>query len=605
VIASLKKLWWLLSARDRRNAFLLSGLLLINGLIEMVGVGIVPVYISIVAYPEKLIEHELVQTMFAAPGEVLTQTTLLYWGSVLMLVFFTVKLLYTLFLTYYQALFIHNRVLQIGDRLFTAYMRAPYVFHLDRNSAQLLRNLNTECALLGSNVLSPLVLLATHIFAALAITGLLIAASPGFAVASLVLFILFAALVSGQLHRKFKELGLKAQTARGELVRSVSEGLGGVKEIRVLRREGAFTRRYRRALTDNLSVQRFMQVIGHGIPMVMEWISVAGLLVVVLILFSMGMTSETVVSVVVLFAVSLLRLKGAIGTIIGRYAGLRQNLVSVDVVYDDLLALEKERAARHATRTKLAGAGGPARAIGYNRGIALEAVSFRYPNGHQDALHSVSLGIDKGEAIGFVGSTGAGKSTVIDVVLGVLTPTRGRVLVDGIDIRADIDAWQRHIGYIPQSIYLVDGTIRQNIALGLPAAEIDDIAVERSLRAAHLDDFVQTLPNGIETVIGERGVRLSGGQRQRIAIARALYDNPDVLIMDEATSALDNVTERAVIRAVEELKGERTILMIAHRLSTVENCDRIVLLEQGVIEAIGTYDELIKASPEFRRMARV
>ncbi|HSH40646.1 MAG TPA: ABC transporter transmembrane domain-containing protein, partial [Arenicellales bacterium] len=293
---SLKKLWHLLSGREKRNAFLLSGLLLINGLFEMVGVGIVPVYVSIVAYPEKLIEHELVQAVFASPGEVLTQSTLLYWGSALVVVFFTVKLLYTVFLTYYQARFIHNRVLRIGDRLFTAYMRAPYTFHLGRNSAELLRNVNAECTQLGGSVLAPIVQLGTHLFVVLAITGLLIAASPGFAVASLVLFILFAALVSGLLHRKFKELGLKAQTARGDLVRSVNEGLGGVKEIRILQREGAFTRRYRQALGDNLAVQRFMQVIGHAIPMVMEWISVLGLLAVVLILFTMGMTSETVVS---------------------------------------------------------------------------------------------------------------------------------------------------------------------------------------------------------------------------------------------------------------------------------------------------------------------
>lgn len=452
-------------------------------------------------------------------------------------------------------------------------------------------------------MLAPIVQLGTHVFTVLAITGLLIAASPGFAVASLVLFILFAASVSGLLHRKFKELGLRAQTARGDLVRSVNEGLGGVKEIRILQREGSFTQRYRQALGDNLAVQRFMQVIGHAIPTVMEWISVLGLLAVVLILFSLGMASEAVVSMVILFAVSLLRLKGAIGTIIGRYAGLRHSLVSVDVVYDDLTALERESVAQREIQKRLSETNEALAVIDFEIRIVLEGVCFRYPNAHQEALWNISLTIEKGEAVGIVGSTGSGKSTLIDIVLGVLTPTRGRVLVDDTDICANLGAWQRDIGYIPQSIYLVDGTIKQNIALGLATDSIDEGLFGRSLRAAHLEDFVKALPNGSDTIVGERGVRLSGGQRQRIAIARALYHDPEVLVMDEATSALDNVTERAVINAVDQLKGERTIIMIAHRLSSVRYCDRIVVLENGSIEAIGVYEELVQVHAGFRRMA--
>ena len=605
MLPTLRKLWWLLSPRDKRNAFVLSFLLLVNGVLEMVGVGIVPVYVGVVAYPDKLIDHRLVQMVFARPGEVLTQTTLLYWGSALFLGFFTAKLLYTVFLSYYQARFVHNRVLKLGDRLFTAYMRAPYTFHLGRNSAQLLRNVNSECAQLGNSVLSPLVQLTTHVFVLVAIAGLLIVASPGFAVVSLVLCVAVAAGVAGSLHGKFKELGMRAQAARGDVVRSVNEGLGGVKEIKVLQRETGFIERFRAALSTTLYVQRIMGVIGRAIPMVMEWISVAGLLVVVLLLFAVGKTSEMVVSTVVLFAVSLLRLKGAIGSIVSRYASLQQNLVSVDVVYDDLHALETERSEQGYVRARLRDENGADSTIDFKKHIILEHVSFCYPNAYQDALNDISLSIEKGEAVGFVGSTGAGKSTLIDVVLGVLMPTSGRVLVDGVNILADVSAWQRDIGYIPQSIYLVDGTIRQNIGLGLPLDAIEDVRIERSLHAAHLEDFVNSLPYGADTVVGERGVRLSGGQRQRIAIARALYHDPDVLIMDEATAALDNVTERAVINAVEQLKGERTILMIAHRLSTVRNCDRVVLLEHGEIEGVGSYDQLITENEGFRKMAGV
>lgn len=603
---SLKKLWWLLSAREKRNACFLVLLLLVNGLVEMVGVGIVPVYVGIVAFPERLVEHEIVQAVFSRPGEMLTQTTLLYWGSALLVLFFTLKFAYTVMLSYWQARFVQNRVLRIGDQLFTAYMRAPYTFHLGRNSSQLLRNVNAECSRLGMNVLTPLIDVLTQLFILIAVVGLLVAASPGLAVLALMIFTIVAGIVAGALHKKFRELGLEAQTARGNMVKNVREGLGGVKEIKVLQREKLFSNRFRDTLSTTLRIQRFIQIVGKSIPSLMEWISIIGLLTVVLVLFALNKSTEAIIAIVVLFAVSLSRLKGTISTLVSRYTALQHNLVSLDVVYDDLVELSGTADLRKKPRVAVVRSSGSETAGGLSRfrkDLELRNVDYRYPGAEDDALQGVSLRIRKGEAVGFVGTTGAGKSTLIDVVLGVLSPTGGRILVDGRDIHEDIAAWQRNTGYIPQSIYLVDGSIKENVALGLPPSEIDQDAVEQALKAAHLDRFVKELPSGLDTVVGERGVRLSGGQRQRIAIARALYHNPEVLIMDEATSALDNVTERGVIKAVEDLKGERTILMIAHRLTTVLNCDRIVMLDQGRVVGIGTYDQLIKDNEEFRRMA--
>lgn len=605
MITSLRKLWHLLSRREKRNAFFLVLLMLINGLMEMVGVGIVPVYVGIVAFPERLIEHELVQSLFTAPGQIITQITLLYWGSALLVLFFTFKLTYVVLLHYWQARFVQNRVLRIGDRLFTAYMQAPYTFHLARNSAELLRNVNAECTRLGMNVLMPLIEVLTQMFVLTGVVCLLVLASPGLAVMTLMVFTVLAGLVAGTLHRKFRQMGREAQAARGGMLKTVGEGLGGVKEIKLLQREGLFTRRFHRSLGTTLRIQRFVQIVAKSIPFLMEWISVLGLLSVVLVLFAMDQSTEAIVGIVVLFAVSLSRLKGTISQMVSRYAALQHHLVSLDAVYDDLQELEGE--AHGPTGPRLAAVPSPAgdetAFQGFRRSLELVQVSYRYAGADEDALRDVTLTIRKGEAVGFVGPTGAGKSTLIDLVLGVLTPTSGRILVDGTDVREDPAAWQRNIGYIPQSIYLVDGSIRENVALGLPPNRIDDGAVARALKAAHLTELIAELPEGLDTVVGERGVRLSGGQRQRIAIARALYHDPAVVIMDEATSALDNVTERSVIRAVDALKGKRTILTIAHRLSTVLNCDRIVMLEHGRIAGIGSYDQLIRDNERFRRMA--
>jgi ATP-binding cassette subfamily C protein len=234
--------------------------------------------------------------------------------------------------------------------------------------------------------------------------------------------------------------------------------------------------------------------------------------------------------------------------------------------------------------------------------ICLDDVWFRYAGSDDYVLRGIELTIRKGESVAFVGPSGGGKSTLIDVILGILQPECGSVRADGADIREDLAAWQRIVGYVPQSPYLIDGTVRQNIALGLDDRDIDDLAVARVVAAASLEELVNSLAEGLNTNIGERGVRLSGGQRQRIAIARALYDGPQVLVMDEATSALDNLAEQGIMQAASSLKGQRTILLIAHRLSTVRNCDRVVFLCGGTITGVGTYESLLASHEEFRNM---
>ena len=246
--------------------------------------------------------------------------------------------------------------------------------------------------------------------------------------------------------------------------------------------------------------------------------------------------------------------------------------------------------------------GGPDAALPFHESLRVEGLGYRYPNAPTQSLDGVTLTIPKNASVGFIGSSGAGKTTIVDVVLGLLTPTEGRVLVDGVDIQDRLSAWQRKIGYIPQSIYLTDDSVRRNVAFGVDADEIDDAAVWAALEAAQLRELVESMEGGLDAIVGERGVRLSGGQRQRIGIARALYHDPEVIVMDEATSALDNRTERNFVEALERLQGERTLLIIAHRLSTVRNCDTLFMLEDGRLVAQGSYDELVARSDAFRAM---
>lgn len=297
-----------------------------------------------------------------------------------------------------------------------------------------------------------------------------------------------------------------------------------------------------------------------------------------------------------LFAMATVRLMPAVSQISSLYTNLQYNMVAVNPIYEDLKELEGASREFVEDRSKQ-------KKMTLQQRIDAKDISYRYPGSDEFALRDVSFSIAKGKAVAFVGSSGAGKTTMVDMLLGLLTPESGDVSIDGESIFSNLSAWQKNIGYIPQSIYLSDETLRSNIAFGLPEKSIEDDKVIRALDLAQLSDLIKTLPDGLDTILGENGTRLSGGQRQRVGIARALYHDPEVLVMDEATSALDNITEKQITNAIETLKGDRTIIIIAHRLTTVMNCSKLYLMEQGRIIEEGTYSELISTNRRFREMA--
>jgi ATP-binding cassette subfamily C protein len=374
------------------------------------------------------------------------------------------------------------------------------------------------------------------------------------------------------------QIGTQLQDSSGKMIQYAQEGLGGVKEIKVMGREAFFedgfalhVERYARAL-------RRAQVI-HNFPMhFLETLFVASF-AGLLIFLTVTHKATNAFPLMGVYAAAAFRLIPSLSRIMTATNRIKQSNNSLMLVVTEL------------SRPRAEASAPPAGSLSFTNGIRVSGLHYQYPGSDTDTLKNISLDISQGEMIGFVGRSGSGKTTLIDCLLGLLEPTRGAVLVDGIDIRENLPQWRRQVGYIPQNIFLTDDSLRKNIALGLDAELIDEDRLWRALEAAQLADFVRELPAGLETTIGERGVRLSGGQRQRIGIARAMYHDPAVLILDEATSALDNETEKAIVETLGGLKREKTILVIAHRMTTIENCDRVFVLQGGEFVASNAFVE--------------
>jgi len=571
--------------------------MLIAAGIEVIGIGMIPAFVSIVAAPERVLGFEPIQP-YLSFLDINTSRDLLIWGSGILVGVFILKSIYKLAFNYIEARYIYNRRYKISHRMMSSYMQAPYTFHLQRNTAELLRNITQEVSLLIGSVLSKILSMTKEAVMALSILLFLLISEP---LITLVVMVFAGGAAASFIYitkNKVKEYGKREQQHRSEMIKAVNQGLGGIKDVRVLNREAEFIEKFRIEAHNSsrlLTYMNYTKKIPH--PLI-ETTAVIGMMCIAFILVWQGRPMEVIIPVLTLFAVAIVRLMPAVRTLTSDYTNLTYSIVSLDPIYNDLKELESES-------TKFVTDRKNTKPLKIENSIESNDVSYSYPNSDEQALKGVSFKIPKGHAVGFVGESGAGKTTVVDLLLGLLVPSSGEIRVDGKNIHDDLSAWQQNIGYIPQSIYLADETLRSNIAFGVPEKEIDDKKVIRALELAQLKDLIERLPDGLETILGENGTRLSGGQRQRVGIARALYHEPEILVMDEATSALDNLTEKEITKAIEALKGDRTVIMIAHRLTTVENCDLLYLMRDGKIKDSGTYHELVDTNKEFRRMALV
>jgi len=608
MIEKINKLRPLFSQRDKLQY---AGLLVMMGfgaVLEMIGIGAVPAFLSTLTAPEEVRAYPGVEPVLDVLG-ITTAKELVIWGAVGFILIFTFRAAYLVFLKYVRIRLTERHRVRLGRLMFTKYMAAPYEFHLGRNTAELLRNVNTETKNIITGVINPILQLVLNGMMTLCIAGLLLATTPWVALGAIVGVggggYLFLWSVKEKMHR----YGREARKERKRAIQAVNQGVGAFRDARVLGVEESLVDEFYRSIARYAKLERYKKFVGGlGNPL-LEYIAVAGLMLLVLMMVALGTELSAMVPLLGLFGAAIVRLRATVGAITNTLNTLQYNMASVDAVVGDLQTLDDfdyEAAALPDGNRRNGEVPTRETDLSFDRAFRFESVTYDYPNAEETALQDVNLTVERGQSVGLVGATGAGKSTLVNVLLGLLKPREGRVLADGKDMHTDLRAWQDHLGYIPQSIYLLDDTIRRNVAFGVPDEEIDDEKVWEALYAAQVGDFIMNeLTEGIGTIVGEDGVRLSGGQRQRVGLARAIYHNPDILVMDEATSDLDNETEHRVMEALEDLKVDRTFVMIAHRLRTVQDCDRLFFMKQGRIAARGTYEELCATREDFRQMAQV
>lgn len=568
-VSLFSKLGYIFDKRDKWKLLLLTGAIVIGSFLELLAVMVFVPFIDILQNPGTIQSRWYLKAIYDLFGFHSSKNFMVLISAGIIGVY-VVKNVYLILEKDYIFRFSYNTQMKLSTRLLSAYMKEPYTFHLNHNIAILQRSLHEDTSRFMQVILYALELLAELMVSAVLVIYLLIISK------SITIIVLgFLALFVGcflLISRKYsRRLGLENQGYQGKIFQWMNQALGGIKEIKILEREAYFTdefRKYWKKYAKGLRIARTISILPKY---TVEAVSMTGLLVAVIVKLLFGEADSVYfISQLAAFAVAAMRLMPSVGRINEHASNMLYALPSVELVYHDLVGIEgltvNDREERKAD-WKL------------QKGIQVQGVSYHYPDTEEQVLDHVNLTIKKGTTVAFIGSTGSGKTTMVDIILGLLTPVKGVVMADGINVHEQPKTFHAQVGYIPQTIYLSDDTIRNNIAFGVHEERIDEEAVRAAVEKAQLKEFIESLPHGLDTIVGDRGVRLSGGQRQRIGIARALYHDPEILVLDEATSALDNETESAVMEAIEHLQGMKTMIIIAHRLTTIRNVD--VIYEVG------------------------
>jgi len=577
------------------HAGAVSILALVAGMLEAIGIGLIFVFVQALIDPTQ-IQNIAVVGKLVGPAFVENETEALILMSFGLLAGFLIKNLILIGFYYFQASFTAANEASLAVRLLDSYLKGAYSLHLRRNSADLIRNITGSVTAIFGTVITGFINLASEAVMIVALIVVLLMAEPMLTLGAFLVLGAAVAIFFSFSKSRFSAWGMREQKATGEVLKSLQQGFHNIKEVKILGRQRYILESFESPCLELAGIRTKLRAMSGAPRLWVESVIVAAVLLAVISILSSGGRSAEILSSITLFAIAAFRMIPSMNRIIIALNGIKSGSHAVELIYQDLHAFR----ANPDEESEDDG-----QTLAFKTALSINGVSFSYDQGNGAVLKDIDLVLNKGESMGLVGRSGSGKTTLVDIVLSLLVPDSGAVTVDGTNIRDAPSAWRRQIGYVPQSIYITDDTLRRNIAFGLADHEISEDMIQNAVRLAQLESFVRGLPDGLETQLGDRGTRLSGGQRQRVGIARALYRDPGVLIFDEATSSLDSETEQEVNQAIEKFRGEKTMIIIAHRLSTVRACDRVVFLKDGRIDDIGTFEELAARNSNFNNLVEL
>ena len=573
IITSFRKLIGLFNKREKINSVIMLCLIAVGAVAETVGIGVILPFTTILL-DQSSVEKYPILKIITEISWVGGYRRFIVLMCIALVFIFVIKSIYMFFLIYIQNRFSLNRQIEMSRKLFQSYICKPYEYFFSKNTAELQRNVNVLIGSIIKEMLMYGLFLLTELMIVLFIMVFLLIIDPISSISIMIILGGIAALFYFVLKNRLDTSARKQNIFGNGMVKSVNEGLGSIKDTKVLGREESFLAGYERSGRGYAKATAFQNLVSNSPRLLIETIAVSGLVIIVVINALRNPDMNASLPTIALFGMAAIRIMPSMNRIIGYMATIRTSITHLNVVYEDLKEAIVSESATADSADKVV----------LSDQIEVKGLTYKYPGANAIVLENMELVIRKGQAIGIVGSSGAGKTTLIDILLGLLQPEQGEILIDGKDISYNIKGFRRNIGYVPQDIFIIDDTVAANVAFGVTTDEIDAERVWKALETANLKDFVESLEDKLDTNVGESGMRLSGGQRQRLGIARALYNDPEILILDEATSSLDTESERVISEAITKIGRAKTMIIVAHRLNTLEKCDVIYEIKDNYIQ---------------------
>lgn len=597
-----KKLLKLFSWKHKKLLVVVLIINTVNSIVCVIGIASIMPFVSLLANPNQIKQNKILSLLYSYSRINSIQNFMLAMGIIVLLVFLFTNA-FMAFNSWVNIKFARSTSINLASGLMARYVSHDYEYFLNKNSSELMKNIFSECLIIVGKIIQPGINMISYSILAVSIIIFIAIISPGITFSIIILLGGLYAVIFAFMRKKLLKVSHKSVESSALKYKAANEIFGGIKDIKLLNKELSLLKIYNRNVKIFEKNQATIYLFQTMPKFLLESIAFGGMLSIVLILYAVKKDLTGILPFIAIYALAAYRLMPSMEFVFRGLTSIRGSIKSLDIVYNDYLEAEKLLKNRIINIDNVSV--DTIQPLEFVQYIELLNIKFKYKTAKEYLTTDFNLKINANTTNAFVGTTGCGKTTIIDIILTLLKPESGKIIVDGVEITAENEKnWRKNIGYVPQQIYLSDDSISKNIAFGLDNDSIDMDAVINAAKTANIHDFIMNeLPGQYSTIVGERGVRLSGGQRQRIGIARALYHDPKVLVLDEATSALDNITEHAVMEAIDKLAGKKTILMIAHRLSTVKKCDNIFLLDKGVVADHGKYSELEERHETFREVA--